>query len=99
MAVLAILGAALSGRRIAAIGRATAAERGPLSPALRDQLLDPILWTSIQIRTAIGLGIVFLMTVKPGLVGSLVTIGVVVVLGLAASAPAWSRDRTKEPAA
>lgn len=36
---------------------------------------------TIQTRVAIALGIVFLITVKPGLVGVLLTIGVAVVLG------------------
>jgi hypothetical protein len=64
--LLAVLGAALSGRRLAAIGPAIASQSGLLSPALRQQLRDPLLWISIQTRAAIGLGIVFLMTVKPG---------------------------------
>jgi hypothetical protein len=41
----------------------------------------------------ISLGIVFLMTVKPGLSGSLLTIGLAAMLGLAAAWPAWSRGR------
>jgi hypothetical protein len=45
------------------------------------------------------LGIVFLMTVKPGLGEALLTIGVAIILGLASAWPMWSRSRTKDPAA
>ena len=46
---------------------------------------DPILWISIQTRVVIVLGIVFLKIAKPNLVGSLLTIGVAVVLGIASA--------------
>lgn len=91
--LLPLLGAAITGRRMATIGPAVAAENGLLSPTLRQQLYDPLLWASIQTRLAIALGIVFLMTVKPGLGGALLTIGVAVVLGLASAWPAWSQVR------
>ena len=99
MILLAVVGAVLTGSRMAAIGRAVLAESGSLSPAFRQRLHDPFLWTSIQARVAIALGIVFLMTVKPGLAGALLTIGVAIILGLASTWPMWSRGRTKEPAA
>lgn len=92
LVLLAALGAALTGSRMAAIGRASAAESGPLSPALRQQVRDPMLWTSVQTRAAIAVGVVFLMTVKPNLGGALLTIGVAAILGLASAVPTWSRD-------
>jgi hypothetical protein len=97
--LIAVVGATLTGLRIGAVGRAAAAESGPLSPALRQRLHDPLLWTSVQTRTAIALGIVFLMTVKPDLTGALVTIGIAVVLGLVSSLPNWRRERAKGEAA
>ncbi len=99
MVLIAVVGASLTGLRIGAVGRAAAAESGPLSPALRQRLHDPLLWTSVQTRTAIALGIVFLMTVKPDLAGALVTIGIAVVLGLASALPNWRRVRAKGEAA
>jgi hypothetical protein len=93
--LLVVLGAILTGRRIAPIGRSIAAESGTIFSTLRLQLDDPLLWASLRIRTAITLGIVFLMTVKPDLLGSLLTMGVAVVLGLAFSLPAWGRGREK----
>ncbi|MBI1878940.1 MAG: hypothetical protein HYR94_12105 [Chloroflexi bacterium] len=94
--LLPILGAVISGRRMAAIGPAVATERGSVSPGLRQRLRDPLLWASIQTRVAIALGIVFLMTVKPGLGGALLTIGLAVVLGFASALPAWGRVRLEE---
>ena len=88
-----LLGMAISGRRLAAIRPTLAAESGRLSPDLRQRLSDPLLWASIQTRLAIALGIIFLMTVKPGLSGSLLTIGLAAILGLISAWPAWSRGR------
>ena len=92
MVLLAVLGAALTGPRMAAIGRAIVAkdEAGPI--VLSQRLRDPFLWASIQIRVAIVVGIVFLMTVKPDLRGALLTISVTAVLGLALTIPIWRRD-------
>jgi len=39
------------------------------------------LWFSIKMRTAIFLGVIFLMTAKPGLAGSIVTIIISIILG------------------
>ncbi len=90
MVLMAVLGAALSGPRLAAIGRAV--EHGSLAP-----LPDPLLWVSIQIRLAVALGIVFLMTVKPNLTGSLLAIVLAAVLGLIAALPAVAAGRSKQP--
>jgi len=88
--LIVVIGVALTGRRVPAIGQAVAMESGPLSPTLHQQLRDPLLWVSIQVRLAMALGIVFLMTVKPGLGGALLTVGVSVALGMAL---AWDRVR------
>ena len=99
LVLLALLAATLSFRRMAAIARAASAEDGPLSPTLRRLLHHPLLWVAIQIRVAIALGIVFLMTVKPELGGALLTIGVAVILGFATALPIRSAGRAhQEPA-
>jgi len=43
---------------------------------------DPFLWVSVQTRSAIALGIIFLKIAKPDWVGSLLTIGVAIALGI-----------------
>ena len=72
---LPALGAA-NGRRIVAIEETLASEKGALSPAILQQLHAPEFWTSLRLRTAVLIGIVFLMAIKPGLVGALLTIGI-----------------------
>jgi hypothetical protein len=76
------------------IGQTLTMESGPLSTSLRQRINDPILWSSLWIRTAIALGIVFLMSVKPGLLGALVSMGVAVFLGWIFSLSA--RDRGQD---
>ena len=80
-------------RRMAAIGQTASMESDSISPALSQYLHDPMLAISIQTRVAIALGIVFLMTVKPGWVGSLLAIVIAVVLGLASALPMFRRTQ------
>jgi hypothetical protein len=87
---------ALTGPRMAAIGRALTTEHGPVSPTLQHLKNHPLLWISIQTRVALALGIVFLMTVKPALGGSLLTIGVAMVLGFASALPMPRHERVQE---
>jgi hypothetical protein len=93
--LMVVLGAALTGPRMAAIGRALATENGPASSSLHDLLHNSLLWLSLRIRVSIALGIVFLMTLKPELLGSLITMGAVVILGLVFSLPLRGRVREK----
>ncbi|MER2113856.1 MAG: hypothetical protein ABS960_14280, partial [Solibacillus isronensis] len=46
---------------------------------------DRLLWISVITMTALAVAIVFLMTVKLGLLGSLVTFGVALIAGYIAS--------------
>src|SRR5512135_2070354 len=71
----------LTAPRMAAIGRAMVTEKGPLSKTFHSLANNSLLSISIQTRAAIALGIVFLKTIKPNLGGSLLTIGVAIVLG------------------
>jgi hypothetical protein len=99
LVLLSILAVALSFRRMAAIGRAATVEDEAVSPTLRQLLHHPLLWIGIQTRVGIGLGIIFLMTVKPGLGGALLTIGIATMLGLASALPHLGRKRAQaEPA-
>jgi hypothetical protein len=80
--VLALLVVVVTRRRMAAIGRSVEATSDSASPSLRQLLRQPLLWAAMQIRVALALGIVFLMTLKPDLMGSLLTIGIAAMLGL-----------------
>lgn len=101
-AVLVLMGVLVSvvtGRRMAAIKRSLATESGDLSSTLHNLLHHPLLWISLRLRVALGLGIVFLMTVKPDLAGSLLVMGVALLLGLASALPVMSRNQTPKLAA
>jgi hypothetical protein len=85
--------------RMAAIGQALVTEKGPFSKTFHSLANHPLLSISIQTRMAIALGIVFLKTAKPDLGGSLLTIGIAIVLGLASTLPMPRRERAGEGSA
>ena len=93
LVLIAVLGATLTGRRTGAIARAVASEAGAVSAALGDRLRDPVLMLSAWLRTALALGIVFVMSTKPSGAGALTAVGVALGLGFAAGLPAWGRGR------
>ena len=70
-------------RRRAIARLAQEAPDGPLPQALQQRIHDPILGTALQTVTILLLGIVFLMTTKPELIGSIIVMAVALVLGLA----------------
>ena len=84
----------LTGRRAGAIGREVTTADGPISAELGGRLRDPALLFSLRLRTALALGIVFVMSLKPALAGSLTAMGVAAVLGVAAGLPVWTRSAT-----
>ena len=94
-----VIGSAVGGPRVAARTRAAAeAPDGPVPAELRARLDDPVLWTLARATAALELGIVFLMVVKPGLLGSLTALGVALALGLASAAPRWRSTKAISPA-
>jgi hypothetical protein len=99
LVVLGVIATHLIRGRMAAIRHDITSETGTLSPALYDSLHHPALWIAIQIRVAVALGIVFLMTVKPDLIGSLLTIGIAAVLGLVSALPSASREQAQTTSA
>ena len=58
---------------------------GPLPAELLPLLHDAVLCSSPLLLAAIGLGVVFLMTVKPDLLGSLIALSIAILVGLFAS--------------
>ncbi len=89
--LLIVLGATLTRPRGVALGKALAAESGTLSATFQDRLRDPVLALSLNTRTAVALGVVFLMTVKPAAGAAVSVLGVSVALGLLSAFPAFGR--------
>jgi uncharacterized membrane protein len=82
LVLIIALAQAVTAPRMAAIGQALGAEKGSISQNFHNLANNPLLWISIQTRAAIALGIVFLKIAKPDLGGSLLTIGVAILLGV-----------------
>ncbi len=55
----------------------------PLPATIAKRARNPVLWLATNAITAILAGIVFLMTVKPDVLGSLAALGIALVVGLA----------------
>lgn len=72
-----------TGRPMRNIQASLEANPGEISPSLSGLLRQPLLWIVMQIRVGALLGVVFLMTAKPDLLGSLLTMGIAVTLGFA----------------
>lgn len=83
LAALPIVGPRVNGRRLTRIRQmALAQPDGPLSASLRAQTTDPVLLFWSRIVALLGWWIVFLMTLKPDLFGTLAALGVAAVLGV-----------------
>jgi Predicted integral membrane protein (DUF2269) len=96
LVLIAPLSTALIEPRRRAIDRlAREAPDGPLPQALERRTHDPILATALQTVAALLLGIVFLMTTKPALIGSLIVMAVALALGLASGLPVFRATRTR----
>jgi hypothetical protein len=82
LVVIAIIGAALTGPRLMALGKLFSGGK-VREPAVQQFGTMEILWVSLQVRVFIALGITFLMTAKPDVSGSLFALAVAILLGLA----------------
>jgi hypothetical protein len=84
LVLMAPLGTALIEPRRRAIERlAREVPGGPLPQSLEQRIYDPVLFTALQTIAVLLFGIVFLMTTKPSLAGSLIVMVVALALGLA----------------
>jgi hypothetical protein len=89
----------LTAPRMAAIGQALITQKGSFSNTFHSLANHPQLWISIQTRVAIALAIVFLKIAKPDFAGSLLTVGVAIVLGVASALYMPRRERVQQGSA
>ena len=68
---------------------------GALSEAWKQRIHDPVLLTVVQTVAALLLGLIFLMTMKPSLTGSLIVMAVALALGLASGFLVTRATRTR----
>ena len=92
--VLAGLGGGVNARHGESLAKAAAASpAGSVPDDIRARIFDPVYNASVMIVSTSAVGIVFLMTAKPDLIGSLITVVVALVLGFLAA------QRIRRPAA
>jgi uncharacterized membrane protein len=95
--IVPINAALLAPRRSALLKQlAREASDGAISLALKQHIHDPVLLRTLQTVVALLLGIVFLMTTKPDLGGSLIVMAVALVLGLLSSLLVSRRRRPSQ---
>jgi hypothetical protein len=101
--ILAIGSALIQGRRMAALRQSAAAqpENASLTGALWTQAHDPVTWVSVNASAAVAIGIVYLMSLKPNGLGSVIALLIALVVGLvfgfltqgrSVAAPALARE-------
>ncbi len=78
--LIGVIGGLVTGRKMKEIRKIVRMENTSLQD-LGKLVKDNSLWFSIKMRTAIFLGVIFLMTAKPGLTGSIITIVISIILG------------------
>jgi hypothetical protein len=78
--LIGVIGGLVTGRKMKEIRKIIGMENSSLKE-LEKLVKDNSLWLSIKMRTAILAGVIFLMTVKPGLTGSIITIVISIILG------------------
>ena len=78
------LGPVINLRRLKGILAAAEAEANVVpSPDLLKKVRDPVLWNSVSVMSMLVVGILFLMAVKLGLLGSLITLVLAIATGFA----------------
>jgi hypothetical protein len=101
--LLMLVSALLQGRRMTLLGRQVAdqPDNTPVTGALWRQAHDVVTWVGVNTAAAFAIGIVYLMTLKPDALGSVIALLLALVVGLgfgfltqgrAAAAPALARQ-------
>jgi hypothetical protein len=82
--ILAIGATFIQGRRMAMLGQSAAAqpESAPVTGTLWTQAHDAVTWVSVNASLAFAIGIVYLMTLKPDAIGSVIALLVALLVGL-----------------
>lgn len=95
MLALPAIAGVMTARRVRRIGPELG-EASELDASLEARLSDPVLLLSHRLRVGLGVGIIFLMTVKPGWIGSLAAIAAFTGLGALAGVAARKGTGRKE---
>lgn len=84
--LMTFMGPIINLRRLKTILHAAKAEKSSVpTNSLLEKVRDRVLWNSVLVMTMLAFAIVFLMTVKVAMTGSIITIVVAVILGFVAA--------------
>lgn len=89
--VALILGGAVVGRGMAAIGK-SAASASSITPELARAIRNPAVWVALGVNNGVAIGLLWIMVDKPGWAQS---IGVVIVLALVGAAAGYAATKSK----
>jgi len=92
-----IVGGAIIGRRVRAMNEAAAATRGSISGELALQIADSSLWRTVGALNGLAMGVVFVMTVKPGWLASISVAVIAAVTGALVGVATARRARRHAP--
>ncbi len=92
-----IVSGVVVGRHVRAINAAAAATTGSISGELAFQIANPSLWRTAGALNGLALGVVFVMTVKPGWTGSIVVAVIAAGIGSVIGAVTTRRRRRQTP--
>ncbi len=81
LVIMGAVGGMIGGKKMKLIEK-TVSEQTALTPAAREQFNDDSLMFSLRLRSTVFAGVVYIMTLKPGLAGSLIALAVSIVIGL-----------------
>ena len=81
-----IVGGAILGRRVRAMNAAAAETKGSISGELALQIANPSLWRTVGTLNGLAMGVVFVMTIKPGWLVSLSVAAIAAAIGAAVGA-------------
>jgi hypothetical protein len=87
----------VTGRRVERLRRALSIGEAPASGAIRDQTTSVALIGVYGLRVGLTLGIVFLMTVQPDFVPSVIALVSAAAIGVLATIPAAAGGRRAQP--
>lgn len=93
LASMLVVGLAVLRPRMGTLGKAFGqAGSGPVTDDLKAKVRDPAIWIGSHYQPIMAATVMFLMTIKPGMMGSLIAIGVAIVLSVGSAAPMMKRS-------
>ncbi len=92
-----IVGGVIVGRHVRAINAAAEATKGSISGELAFQIANPSLWRTVGALNGVAMGVVFVMTVKPGWLVSISVAVIAAVIGALVGVASTRRARRSAP--